>query len=163
MTALEEIYAMGAVRGYRYYNIDTLSDFRYFVGGWRGRWYSPRMKARCELVFPNNELPCPHERHLCGINMYNNAPRRLLTGDLIGLTLGWGKVIEHDDGYRVEHALVTKLIVMDRPELALPEGWKKRGTEVVYTTGYDFDFIISVITDFLAGEDIVEIPHREFS
>lgn len=65
---------------------------------------------------------------LCGINMYNTLVipganrRRTLTGvsfrlrtpgDAHAITKGWGKIIVHADGYRVEQALVTHLYVPD--------------------------------------------------
>lgn len=144
---------MGKVVGLRRYTLPSTS-FSYLMGGWHTAWYSPRQKARCRvlhnvtmwedgrLVWLENKDGPPHSGGLCGINMFHPSKDWL---DLLGrssqplmvlaIAEGWGKVIVHDDGYRVEQALVTHLYIraLDLRVRPLPSdflpGFQKRGVQ----------------------------------
>lgn len=128
---MDDLYnAVGALRGLRVYNFAT-STSRYVLGGRNGRWYSPRQKARCHSGFISGRTrggpaPCDDLSHMCGINMYNevdelytlylhNDPNELVVrgfGGFIGLTLGWGRCVQHAAGYRVQQALVVEACLL---------------------------------------------------
>lgn len=141
---------MGKVVGLRRYTLPSTST-QYLMGGWHTAWYSPRQKARCRsfhnvakwrkgLQHLNTESP-PHPGGLCGINMFTPSKDWLYLLERVGsplivlaITEGWGKVIVHDDGYRVQQALVTHLYMpMMDPRTGLPgdflPGFQKRGVE----------------------------------
>lgn len=143
---------MGKVVGLRRYSIPSTST-QYLMGGWHTAWYSPRQKARCRsphalamqdgrLTTLEHEDSPPHSGRLCGINMFRPSKDWL---DLLGwsgyplmtlaITEGWGKVVIHDDGYRVQQALVTHLYIraLDLRVRPLPSdflpGFQKRGVQ----------------------------------
>lgn len=96
----------------------------YLRGLWDGKWYSPRQNAKCRprgrTTITVNRYACkvsPGERCLCGINMYKISTKDIYPDfhtlsdrhPLVALMQGWGRVIEHDDGYRVQKALIVAL------------------------------------------------------
>ena len=89
-------------------------------------WVGPHLKA---VVPPRVDCParCPRssDRHCCcGIHAFRTErlawqklppapPWHAVWGDwaLLGEVALWGKVVEHEDGYRAEHAMVKRLVV----------------------------------------------------
>jgi hypothetical protein len=78
--------------------------------------YVPREKieARCEQE-DHSEQQAPHLTCMCGIYAYKEKPRLLgeIRNIYSGLVYGeinlWGKVIEHEDGYRAQFGYPKRL------------------------------------------------------
>lgn len=97
---------------------------------------------------------------LNGTGLLNNFNDRL--APILAITKGWGKIVVHEDGYRVQKALVTDLYV--RPDWnlgrGLPDGWDKRGVNL-YTQEDDFlERLIKVRADV---QPLIQIPSSESS
>ncbi len=122
--------------GYRWWYAGRRPHF----AGWRLRslfiprprplwWAGPHLTAK---VPPHLECPprCPGESGRdcrCGIHAFRTErlawhqpppapPWHSLWGDwaVLGEVALWGKVVEHEDGYRAEHAMVRHLVVPAR-------------------------------------------------
>lgn len=79
------------------------------MGSYRGDWTSGYLEARCEgnqgfwTTYETPHATSPHPYCSCGIYGYSKGmPAHPYTA----LTAGYGIVIEHDRGYRVEHAQI---------------------------------------------------------
>lgn len=136
---------IGAVRGVRFFHYN--SRLRVLQGSRNVLWYSPRQKARCKgtnfgftrhTAIPGETVP--HISGRCGINMFGPGALKHIDSEMlihlpgyinygsvaVGLTEGWGKVIEHEDGYRVEQARVVMLLAHPESHVVqygLDDGW----------------------------------------
>lgn len=141
----------------------------------------------CEAYGLANEPP-PHDqdrtpmmqdltnipRFKCGINMYSLRTIAFRKSFLDGfsdnmdahtyvyaLTKGWGKVAIHEDGYRVQQALITHLLINPRVFQYKPDdvdflpGFFKRGTKMVY----DVDEFKDIISQH--PNSLTPIPEKE--
>lgn len=116
------------VRGFRMWRIDNGR----MVGNHGGFWVTRRMTARCKKSPGRSEdLPVPHDEQVCewpGCGVYAmkkpdliiqglidelTAPHHPMTaaGGVVEMT---GRVIEHEHGYRAEHAEAVALCTLTR-------------------------------------------------
>lgn len=162
----EASYYMGYVYGLRIFEAEQVYIKNGFIKGlYNGRWYSPRQTARCKPWIE----PCtkahsgrsPHPQGLCGINMYGLDKKDFNTAyGCVALTRGWGKVIEHNLGYRVEKAEVIALFFSSYKDMRLAKkhlhGFVKRGTEITNSKAYFIELCAK-----LREEALTEIPKKE--
>ena len=146
-------YSIG--KGWGRFGVAPEKDYR-ISGGFNRVWHSPRLKAKCRDqecqwgVKNHPKVPgdfsVPHVdidgECRCGINMYKADERdglwtieNIADSRGIGLTLGWGKVVVHRDGYRVEQALVVAMLLRNKnlPDWLQSSGVKAGWTEKVQT------------------------------
>lgn len=95
-------------------------------------WYRPHLSARCGGAVGTDDGEVPHTdgrcgKPPCGIYALKNPETILrfgisrspdVAGHMLGLTALSGKVVEHDGGYRAQHAQVVAVAVT-RPNGAL--------------------------------------------
>lgn len=77
---------------------------RGLLGTWGTVWRRPRLKAYCH----RGRHLAPDWHCTCGIYGLKSPPR-LEGAQLLGLVEFSGKVIEHEDGYRAQHATIKRL------------------------------------------------------
>ena len=160
----------------------------FFKGGWNGLWYSARQRARCTMLLRHQHTlihnePAPHKEHLCGINMYKPSHRwpnidrcmriapyareyvnldEFYPYAVVAITKGWGKIIEHDDGYRVQNAEVVyafdPYLISSWTEENLPAGWRKRGVKILHTRE---EIETAIVESDVANESLIEVPEKE--
>lgn len=117
---------VGDVYGIRSFAIHPHKDS--LEGGFGVRWYSPRQNAKC-LTSYNKKIserhhpiaPCDNHRTCrCGINIYkidDMYKMNYSSNDILAITRGWGKIAIHEDGYRVQKALLVALIAFNKESL----------------------------------------------
>lgn len=95
------------------------------VVGWKGwmlknrrlsspsflHYWQPGKTAQARCVHtgdPDYDIPphteAPQEKCTCGFYLAQNAANAFRYGYVLGEVCGWGKVIEHEDGWRTEYA-----------------------------------------------------------
>ncbi len=114
----DEGWSPTPVLGYRLWSID-----RRGLVGFRVRWESPRLAARCETLGrePGGDEDIPHTGGECGVppcgiyaakslDALLGAHPEATGGDIaVGLVALTGKVVEHEYGYRAAEAEVIAL------------------------------------------------------
>lgn len=166
----EASYYMGYVYGLRIFEAEPVYIKNGFIKGlYNGRWYSPRQTARCKpWIEPCTKVRsgrAPHPHGLCGINMYG-LDETDFDSDFgthygcVGLTRGWGKVIEHNLGYRAEKAEVIALFFSSHKDMRLAKkhlhGFVKRGTEITSSKAHFAELYAE-----LHKQTLTEIPQKE--
>lgn len=166
------LYYMGHVYGVRKFSVPMGTHPQYLEGSWSGKWYSPRQTARCRDNVTGRSKgragTAPHENYgcKCGINMYKisfaQQERNVGRHELVTLTLGWGKTVVHEDGFRVQKALVEAIYYPDKGAvksiLRIP-GFKKRGTKGVWKWGEFLELCEDA--QFKMDGSLVQIPNQE--
>jgi len=173
--------AMGYVYGLRAFFFHDHDSNNYLVGGYGGKWYSPRQNGRCRPLSPQDRTvasamkphPVPHPAPCkCGVNMYklydgsmqelqeqigvmrsNLVPRR--DPGVITLARGWGRVVEHDKGYRVQKAEIILAYVAHNKKL--PDAWIERDVQMYY----DIKRFSAACSLALKENALVTIPESE--
>lgn len=114
----DEGWSPNPVLGYRLWSIDPRG-----LVGFRVRWESPRLTARCETFGrePGGDEDIPHTGGECGVppcgiyatkslDALLGAHPEATGGDIaLGLVALTGKVVEHEHGYRAAEAEVIAL------------------------------------------------------
>jgi hypothetical protein len=103
----EELWSPDAVVAWRAWRWNG----RLLKGSFEQEWASDLMEADCVVCPEAPGWDCP-----CGI--YAMKERRLVPiskngSTIVGKVMLWGRVVEHEDGYRASHARITELWVED--------------------------------------------------
>lgn len=171
-------------------------DQIHYLCGMRRTWHTPEFEAECNSCFhlrrsdpalkdflarAHSDMLVPHTLNHsgCGINMWNGEcfargsglSSKWSTPIAVGLTSGWGKVVEHQSGYRVSHGRVEHLLIanvkLQRKNQSLPEAW--RHVPVTDITGnepggsIDMDLLYALVKDFCSADTYVEVPIGELT
>lgn len=115
---MEEAWSPTPVHGFRVWRIE---DNR--IMGNRVHWASPTLESRCLREIPGEDLPHPVEfcgPPACGIYAVKDLeffPTEVARGNIhdsvVGVVALYGKVIEHEGGYRSRKAKVVAVSVND--------------------------------------------------
>lgn len=115
---MEEAWSPTPVHGFRVWRFE---DNR--ILGNRVHWTSPTLEARCLRDIPGEDLPHPIDvcgPPACGIYAVKDLeffPSEVARGDIhesvIGVVAMYGKVIEHEGGYRARKATVVAVSAND--------------------------------------------------
>jgi len=150
------------------------------VGGYGKDWNTTQQTAVCEPHIYDSftaknmrEFPVPHPSPCkCGINMYYASKSKfakLVISNrgyhsgfneswIIALTKGWGRVVEHESGFRVEHAEIISLYVpsdiTDSYEISFTKGLE--GIEWTY----DVNKFHRQIEEY-GNQELITIPDSE--
>lgn len=112
----------GVLRGWRQYSLDSLGKLS---GGFGIPWDSTEMHAECRAaVYTPNAVLRTAVEHLaegtctCGIYIVGDPPPAWAnTIEVYAQVVGWGAVVEHEHGFRVEYCRIERLVVLVNEEL----------------------------------------------
>jgi len=109
---------LGPLMGIRGWYIHRGPEFSLYSLITRQSWNIPEVEARC-VRYRHDDIS-PSDNCSCGIYTYkiDENARNILcellaikTIDTIGIVYQWGKVIEHEKGYRSQYAKIKKLYI----------------------------------------------------
>jgi hypothetical protein len=104
------------VFGYREFCL-YLGDDKLLHGGFGEAWPSAEMEAEClcYAAVPDEAVPIDRYPHHCGIYLLRQ-PEPLCPGYIGAWCVAWGKVIEHEKGWRVQHCRIERLVLPPKPD-----------------------------------------------
>ena len=120
--------AVGAIRGWRAFTIKKSSTPQLYSPSYGDyRWFKGEAEAKCAKCSHPGAINCT-----CGMHVYSNLSYLLQNigmyhrANAIGLVEMWGRITEHEFGYRSQFARVQQLFVDDRAFLTYDE-YDRRG------------------------------------
>jgi len=111
------------IRGWREYSlVDNRKLGILLMGSWQ-YWREQQLSSSCCWEEEGKYLPLmeidvkpingPHSMYqcVCGIYLLKQPFKRLWDFKIIAQAVGWGKVVEHEKGYRVQHCRIDQLYI----------------------------------------------------
>jgi hypothetical protein len=98
------------VFGYREFEV-TVKHGQHLLRGFFGQiWRTAELEAKCFCgPPPGRDAPIADPKHRCGIYLRREKP--IITPYVSALCVGWGKVVEHELGWRVQHCRIERLVL----------------------------------------------------
>jgi hypothetical protein len=98
------------VFGYRDFDVSVKHN-QYLLRGLFGQiWRTAELEAKCFCGPPaGRDAPIAGSGHRCGIYLRREKP--ITTPHVGALCVGWGEVIEHELGWRVQHCRIERLVL----------------------------------------------------
>jgi hypothetical protein len=91
-------------------------------GGFGRAWPSAEMEAKClcHIGPATDVVPIDHPSHRCGIYLLRQPSGPLCPGYIGAWCVGWGKVVEYEEGWRVQHCRIERLVLPPGPSYGVP-------------------------------------------